>query len=112
MNADRRNHNLAGRHRRYLVHLSCVLKEDGESRHYLVRVRPAFERNSEFGERDFQDDCDLISAINPLLPPGSDLRDVFGHIENSSGFFYLLWLSDKQAQQLGWNRSFPDSTSA
>jgi hypothetical protein len=50
----------------------------------------------------FADECELIAVINPLLPNGSDVRDVFEHIETPNGFFYLLRLSDEEAAQLGW----------
>ena len=58
----------------------------------------------EIRERVFRDECELVEAMNPLLPPGSDLRDVLGHIECNDGFFYLLHLTAEQAQQLGWRR--------
>lgn len=91
--------------RRYLVHLLCMREPEGERCRYVARVRPWAARGSvhlQCGERAFEDDCELIAAINPLLPPGSDVRDVFGDIESPSGFYYLLRLSEEQAQQLGW----------
>ena len=53
-------------------------------------------------ERAFADECELIATINPLLPPGSDIRDVFDHIESPNGFYYLLHLRSEEAAQLGW----------
>ena len=106
MSPDRRRQTPAAPRRRYLVHLSCVVEEQSEGCRYVVRIRPAAARTGLFGRREFRDDCELIAAINPVLPPGSDVRDVFGHIENPNGFFYLLWLSDDQAEQLGWDNSF------
>jgi hypothetical protein len=58
--------------------------------------------HTEPGERAFGDECELIATINPLLPPGSDVRDGFDHIESPNGFDYLLHLSAEQAGQLGW----------
>ena len=112
MTPDCRNQTRTDPRRRYLVHLSYVLKADAETFHYVVRIRPSAVRRSVFGQRDFKDDCELIAAINPVLPPGSDVRDVFGQIENPNGFFYVLWLSDKQAERLGWGGNSLHPTSA
>ena len=89
--------------RRYLLHLSCVPRE-GERVRYLARMRSWSSRRSatgEWHERLFADDCELIAAISPVLPAGSDIRDVFEQIESPEGFFYLLHLNDEQAKQLG-----------
>ena len=95
----------ADRRRRYVVHLSSVLNAESENCCYRARISPSSARsgsNPRYGERWFQDDCELIAAINPVLPSGSDVRDVFSLIETPNGFFYLLWLTDDQALQLGW----------
>ena len=89
--------------RRYLVHLSCAIDVDGKEIHYVVRIRPWCARSvleSDALERIFASDCELIRTINPLLPHGSDVRDIFEHIESPSGFFYLLYLSREQVAQL------------
>lgn len=91
--------------RRYLVHLLCVLDGDNENGRYIARIRPwAARSTSQTGvvERVFADDCELIEAINPLLPHGSDVRDIFEHIESPNGFIYLLRLSSEEAERLGW----------
>ncbi|UWZ81684.1 hypothetical protein [Occallatibacter riparius] len=106
MNSDHHAQQSTARRRRYVLHLSCMLEPDSDKRRYLVRIRPSVSRstfNQPFGQRAFEDDCELIAAINPLLPVGSDVRDVFGHIEATNGFFYVVWLSDEEAQGLGWN---------
>jgi hypothetical protein len=41
--------------------------------------------------------------MNPLLPRGSDVRDVLSHIESPDGFLYLLHLSSEEAAHLGWH---------
>jgi hypothetical protein len=95
------------RRRRYLVHLLCASSVEGEACRYIARIRPWTGRHSELDEvreRAFADDSELIAAINPLLPSGSDVRDVFDHIESPKGFYYLLWLSNDEAQRLGWHR--------
>lgn len=110
-----RSGNSTERRRRYVVHLSCIPDSENENCRYLARISPASvhtSANPRYGERSFEDDCELIAAINPVLPSGSDVRDVFGHIESPNGFFYLLWLTNKEARQLGWNESLPSSTSA
>lgn len=115
MSPKRRSRNSADRRRRYVVHLSCILNSESENCRYLARISPSSARtgtNPKYGERSFEDDCELIAAINPVLPLGSDVRDVFGHIESPNGFFYLLWLTHEEALQLGWNESLPSSTSA
>lgn len=115
MSPNLRSRNSADRRRRYIVHLSCILSSESENRSYLVRISPSSVRTSttpKYGERSFEDDCELIAAINPVLPLGSDVRDVFGHIESPSGFFYLLWLTNEEALQLGWDESLRSSTSA
>jgi hypothetical protein len=97
--------------RRYLVHLSCVPDGDRETGRYIARINPWATRNSsrtDIRGRVFVDECELIETINPLLPHGSDIRDVFEHIESPSGFFYLLRLNSEEAAQLGWR---PELTS-
>jgi hypothetical protein len=90
--------------RRYLVHLSCANGESNTNCGYTARIRiwtPRSIRAATY-ERAFGDECELIEAINPLLPHGSDVRNVFSHIESPEGFFYLLHLRCKEAEQLGW----------
>lgn len=92
-----------------------MLDSDSENRRYLARISPCSRRTStnlKYGKRSFEDDCELIAAINPVLPRGSDVRDVFGHIESPSGFFYVLWLTTEEALQLGWNEDLSSSMSA
>ena len=110
MNWDHHKENPADRRRRYVVHLSCLPQKDVKICQYVVRIRPSAGRGgarTQVGERVFEDDRELIAAINPVLPPTSDVRDVFEHIESQNGFFYLLWLTDEEAQRLGWEASLP-----
>jgi hypothetical protein len=96
----------AGR-RRYLIHISMERSADGSSQEYLVCVEPWAARRgkcSEKGALHFGDECALIQAVNPLLPCGSDVRDVLGHVESKGGFFYLIDLTTEQAKQLGWKK--------
>lgn len=96
--------------RRFLVHLLYVLEGSSDQFRYIARIRPWASRSSSrtgTRERVFADECELIEVINPLLPHGSDVRDVFKHIESPNGFFYLLRLSSEEAAQLGWR---PDLT--
>lgn len=75
------------------------------SQEYLVRIEPWAARRSKCSEQTtlhFRDECALVQAVNPLLPCGSDIRDVLGHVENKGGFFYLVDLKTEQAMQLGW----------
>lgn len=92
--------------RRYLVHLSCVPEETTGSFRYLMRIRPWAPRSSaphfQPRERLFEDEYELMRALNPLLPGGSDVRNVLSHIESPEGFLYLLHLKPEQAQTLGW----------
>ncbi len=90
--------------RRYLVHLSATRDETSGLHHYTARIRPWSTRNDRypaFGERYFADECALVEILNPLLPVGSDIRNVLGHIESAGGFLYLLTLSDQEAAILG-----------
>lgn len=108
MSSTGHQHDAAPRRRRYLVHLLCVFDREGESCRYVTRISPWSARggaHAETRERTFTDDCELIATINPLLPRGSDVRDIFGHIESPNGFFYLLLLSGEEAEQLGWVRA-------
>jgi hypothetical protein len=93
--------------RRYLVHLFCVFERECEEGRYVARICPWSGRTGgvqvKARERAFADECELIAVINPLLPPGSDVRNVFGHIESPSGFYYLLHLSNEEAGLLGWS---------
>jgi hypothetical protein len=90
--------------RRYQVHLFCVVEREDEGCRYIAQIRPWTARSvhAETCQRSFADDNELIATINPLLPHGSDVRDVFEHIESPNGFFYLLHLSSEEAGQLGW----------
>ena len=87
------------------MHLSS-LREDGQKAcRYIARIRPLAARavaQVEVHERIFTDECALIETINPLLPSGSDVRDVFSHLESPDGFFYILCLTADQARQIGW----------
>ena len=106
MNPATQKHGPPPPRRRYLVHLSCVLGGGCERCSYIARIRPwaaRSGRHAELRERAFADECELIATINPLLPSGSDVRDVFDHIESPNGFFYLLHLSSEEAGQLGWH---------
>lgn len=96
--------------RRYLVHVSGARDRESEICSYITRICPwAARGNPRSGahQRVFADEYELISVINPLLPHGSDVRDVFEHIEAPNGFFYLLRLSGEEAAELGWRH---DST--
>ncbi len=98
--------NLAPRRRRYLFHLCCTHYEGSSACHYIVRIRQWTTRNrvqAKTQERVFIDEYELIETINPLLPPGSDVRDVLSHIESPDGFLYLLYLSSEEMGSLGWS---------
>lgn len=93
------------RRRRYVVHLFCEPGGEHQTIRYIARIHPWSARRvsaAESRERTFADDCELIATINPLLPSGSDVRNVFEHIEGPNGFFYLLRLSSEEAGKLGW----------
>jgi hypothetical protein len=96
--------NQASGKRRYLVHLFCVHDENGSPCRYTARIRIWTSRSvrAKTNERVFGDEYELIEIVNPLLPSGSDVRNVFSHIENPDGFFYLLYLSFEEAGRLGW----------
>ena len=104
MNQTLRKPDHAPRRRRFLIHLSCA-HDSRESRRYISRIEVWTSRRTaptERHERLFADECALIRAVNPLLPRGSDVRDVLGHIECNDGFFYLLHLTSEEAGTLGW----------
>ena len=63
---------------------------------------PAASVHAKTQERVFTDEYELIETMNPLLPHGSDVRDVISHIESPDGFLYLLYLSSEEAGSLGW----------
>jgi hypothetical protein len=89
---------------RYLVHLFTARDDDNQLRHYVLRMRSWGTRpgiNAESYERIFPDECELIETINRFLPEGSDVRDVFSHVESPEGFFYVLNLNRVEAAQLG-----------
>ncbi len=94
------------RRRRYLIHLSCVRPGEGNLCSYKAHIHPWPSRKRHFAEaheRVFADEYELIEVFNPLLPSGSDVRNVLSHIESVEGFFYLLPLIIDQAGQLGWS---------
>jgi hypothetical protein len=93
------------RRRRYLVNLCCVHDEGSGACRYVARIQLWTTRSSihtKRYERVFTDEHELIETINPLLPHGSDVRNVISHIETPDGFLYLLYLSSKEASSLGW----------
>jgi len=93
------------RRRRYLVHLFCTHDEGSLVCRYTVSIRLWTVRSSAYvksQEYAFRDEYELIETINPLLPHGSDVRDVLSHIESPDGFLYLLSLSPEEADRLGW----------
>ena len=99
---------VAPRRRRYVVYLFCGRDESNGTGSYIARIEPWTARMSaraETRERVFTDECDLIETINPLLPRGSDVRDVLSHIESPEGFLYLLHLNSEEAARLGWRVS-------
>ena len=105
MNLSAQKRNRAPRRRRYLVHLCCVPDETGRVCRYIARIQLWTTRSSvhtKTQERVFTDECELIETINPLLPQGSDVRNIISHIENPDGFLYLLHLSPEGASCLGW----------
>lgn len=90
-----------------MVHLYCAHEGGSNACRYTARIQPWTAGNSfraETYEHSFTDECELIETINPLLPPGSDVRDVLSHIESPDGFLYLLHLTSEEAAQLGWRR--------
>lgn len=96
----------AAERRRYLVHLFHALETSDSTRHYVARIQPwtsCGRTQPERHERFFADEYALVEAVNPLLPCGSDVRDVLGYIESDDGFFYLLHLTSEEARSLGWN---------
>lgn len=96
---------LTPRRRRYVVHLSCPEEESRNACRYISRIQLWPARSTlpaETRERSFSDERELIETINPLLPPGSDVRDVLSLIESADGFFYLLHLNIEEAGHLGW----------
>ena len=91
-----------------MVYLFCGHGESNDTGSYIARIQPwaaCMSARGETGERVFTDECDLIETINPLLPRGSDVRDVLSHIESPEGFLYLLHLSSEEAARLGWRVS-------
>ena len=89
-----------------MVYLFCAHVQAKGACGYIARIQPWAARMSaraETRERVFTDECELIATINPLLPRGSDVRDVLSHIESPDGFLYLLHLNSEQAARLGWH---------
>lgn len=105
MTPDARKPDSPLRRRRYVVHLFCERGHEHQSIRYVARIHPWSARRvrgAQTRQRTFDDDCELIATINPLLPSGSDVRNVFEHIEGPNGFFYLLRLNREEAGKLGW----------
>jgi hypothetical protein len=91
--------------RRYLLHILSVAEPRNNSHRYVARIQLWTSRpktQNELHERFFSDERILAETLNPLLPCGSDVRDVLGHIESDDGFFYLLHLTSEEAEILGW----------
>jgi len=103
-------HDPALRRRLYVVHLLSMFDHGCDTCRYVARIHLWASRSNRppiICEREFADECELIETINPFLPPGSDVRDVFGQIESPSGFLYLLRLSSTEARQFGWRCESP-----
>ena len=104
MNRPAQRLNRVPRRRRYLVHLCCAHDEGSRACRHVARIQLWTTRSSVHAktqERVFTDEYELIETINPLLPQGSDVRNVISHIENPDGFLYLLYLSSEEASSLG-----------
>lgn len=104
MKAGRRSH-LPSPKSRYLVHLFCTPGENPGEHRYVVRIRPWTSRRGRSAppqDRLFESEWELIQAVNPLLPRGSDVRHVLSYVESAEGFLYLLHLNAEQASALGW----------
>lgn len=93
------------RRRRFLVHLLSRRDAKGRAAQFITRIHPWTGRSGhpETGERVFADECDFIETVNSVLPPGSDVRNIFSHIESPEGFYYLLRLGEEEARRLGWS---------
>jgi hypothetical protein len=105
MNRPAQKLNRASRRRRYLVHLCCAHDEGSRACRHVARIQLWTTRggvHAKTQERVFTDEYELIETINPLLPHGSDVRNVISHIEKPDGFLYLLYLSSEEASSLGW----------
>jgi hypothetical protein len=106
MSSPGQKSDLAHRRPRYLVYLFCAHEQSNNACRYIARIRTWAARinaRAETHERVFTDECELIETMNPLLPRGSDVRDVLSHIESPDGFLYLLHLSSEEAAHLGWH---------
>jgi hypothetical protein len=93
------------RKRRYLIHLVCAHDEGTNACRYIAHIQlwaARISAHAETQQRAFSDEYELIEVINPLLPRGSDVRDVLDHIEGPEGFIYLLHLDTEEAACLGW----------
>lgn len=87
------------------MQLASSQDESTGGRRYTARVRLWSARpnpRAKTTEHNFADECELIEALNPLLPKGSDVRDVLGYVESPEGFLYLLQLTQAQVASLGW----------
>ncbi len=105
MNPPAESPDQAPRRRRYLVHLCCAHDDGSRACRHVARIQLWTSRrnvHAKTAERVFTDEYELIETINPLLPHGSDVRNVIGHIESPGGFLYLLRLSSEEASRLGW----------
>ncbi len=105
MNRQAQKRDQTPRKRRYLVHLYCTYDERRNVCRHIARIQLWNTRSSVHAntqERVFTDEYELIETINPLLPHGSDLRNVISHIQSPDGFHYLLYLSPEEAGTLGW----------
>jgi len=105
MNPTAQKINPRSRRRRYLIHLCCTYDEVSHACRYAARIQLWKAHGSvqaKTQERVFTDEYELIKTINPLLPQGSDVRDVISHIENPDGFLYLVYLRSEEANSLGW----------
>lgn len=88
-----------------MVHLYCMHDKGCRACRYVARTQLWTTRGSvmaKIGERVFTDEYELIETINPLLPQGSDVRNIISNIENPDGFLYLLYLNSEEAGSLGW----------
>jgi hypothetical protein len=94
------------RRRRFLVHLLCMRDVNGAVTQFVARIHPWSSRvnqNPEAMERVFADECEFIETVNSVLPRGSDVRNIFSHVETAEGFYYLLQLGEDEALRLGWS---------
>lgn len=78
-------------------------KQSDDSHIYSTSIFPeGGNKGSLVRQRQFASESEMVAIVNPLLPPGGDMKNVLSLIHGDEGYQKVLALTDYEAALLGW----------